>query len=1348
MNAAASAPMPGNLALQGRLTASSSATEPEGKYGVKRAADNDLATHWASASEAALPQWLKVEWDGPQTVDTVMVSIFSVQAPNLYAAWKRFEIEFSDGTKVERELPPEEQDTVFLRLERPLQTTSATLRILEVYEPKVYVGVDEFRLFYDPDRRLRPPKKVARPKPRASLAVGPRRPHPCVYINRADLARARRNAERTEWGRKCREEILAAAAPWLEHEEQYWLQFLPEPGACYAYGFTGCPLCNASCGTWGGARCRWDRPRTVECARGHRLPDAEHPDDGTGYHAPDGRVHYLLGIWNAWVTEQWTTHAIPTLGHAYALTGDERYAERAAFFLDALASIYPESTSGSWDYPSSPPSGRLARPWYQVARTLVLFVEGYDLIYDSAALDRPSLRPTLEKTFPAGPTAQQRAVGTPDAHGVSRPGLTRRENIDLNLMGDGAYYCYANTFSGALHNGHADYMRGALAVGALLNIPEYVHHALESPYSIYAMIANNCDRDGRYYETALGYALHTRELYLTFTEPLRNWRDGKYPQGLNLFDDPQFRMFYILPDSVLSLAGHAPNFGDCAPDNAFVIAPERPFSASDYGFAERLHAGTTGRAKREFGGLLAFLTHGEVEKQRASSGSNIQRWLLYHADPVIPRKGPRGSPDLDRKLFGSWFLGQKGLALLRDGKGENAQGVLLRYGPSLNHGHRDDLGLLYYGKGWQLTYDIGYGLGSTHTQVGWAHQTVSHCLVTVNEASQQGEGSGGSLYLFAATPGFKVVEADSPLSYSRQNVTQYRRTVALIGQGQDQVLVDLFRVRGGRQHDYTVGAQGQDFQVAGVALGPEEEGSLAGLENAWGERQGPDGDILGYPLKPYWNPPPGNGYGFFYRMRRGPARSPWSVDWCLGGENQAHFRVHVLPEPDTEALVALAPGLYPFNRKASYLMARRCGEEGLVSNFAAVMEPYALPLTGAGRLRGRELLARLSGSRAEEVKFLPDLQVVLLKGTQPGDHAVFTWPVEKAGRYQIAARILKAASYGTVRLLVDGQPLGSSFPATAPETSGPERVVFGEAELSSGTHTFRFEMTAEAKQYYVGIAALEVVPAEEAARAGMPQPVLAAVDRLEVEGGTPTFTPIALHFIRKGDDEYLLSGELGNPSVLSVATVGGTLQWSGAAVYAAFRQGRLIRLGTHGASQVKVAGKAYGPAVAAFRGKLTRVNYAERWVETDAKLPPTGLSGEIITFSNPRYSRNTAYRIQAVEATKAGSRIHLGDQSLILGRGRVFEVVDATTMTTEIPHEYGRSVVSGVQDRFFDGKLLRSDRGQETHLTALEYGTPMRLSVDSTEGFDEGDGFVYGDVQVGDDFTVPTTGWWSAGGQP
>jgi len=308
----------------------------------------------------------------------------------------------------------------------------------------------------------------------------------------------------------------------------------------------------------------------------------------------------------------------------------------------------------------------------------------------------------VEKTFPPQPWPQNRAVGTRDARGKSWAGMTRRENVDPNLMQDAAYYCYAKSFSGKLHNGHADYMRGALAVGALLGIPEYVRHSVESPFSIYAMLGNNADRDGRYYETALGYALHARNLYLTFVEPLGYWRSKRYPKGIDLFADPRMRSFYYLPDLVMQCPGHAPNFGDAGPDNRFALQRAQPYSATDYKYAEWLFAGCTGEAKHEFAGILQFLAKGDVPKARLAS--RMKRWLLYNAEPVAAGHAADLAPDLRRRIFGSWFLGQKGIAILRDGVGADAQAALLRFGPSLNHGDYDDLGLIYYGKGWQLTY--------------------------------------------------------------------------------------------------------------------------------------------------------------------------------------------------------------------------------------------------------------------------------------------------------------------------------------------------------------------------------------------------------------------------------------------------------------------------------------------------------------------------------------------------------------------------------------------------------------------------------------------------------------------
>ena len=277
----------------------------------------------------------------------------------------------------------------------------------------------------------------------------------------------------------------------------------PAAGACFAYGFTGCPICGTSWGTWGGAHASFDQPGHVTCAHGHTLPDAEHPDPGTGYVGKDKRIHYFVGSYNAWAVETLTFKAADNLAYAYTLTGDERLRRQGRLILDALAAIYPGCDKGSWDYPSHPPSGRFNRPWYQVARVLVHYVDQYDQIFASPSLDAPSLK----------------------------PGLTRRQNIETNLLQNGAAYCYAQSQAGGLHNGEADYVRGALAVGACLGMPEYVRWAVDGPFGIYSMLENNLDRDGQYFETSTLYAGHSRGLYLTFADPLLNYRGSAYPAG-------------------------------------------------------------------------------------------------------------------------------------------------------------------------------------------------------------------------------------------------------------------------------------------------------------------------------------------------------------------------------------------------------------------------------------------------------------------------------------------------------------------------------------------------------------------------------------------------------------------------------------------------------------------------------------------------------------------------------------------------------------------------------------------------------------------------------------------------
>ncbi|MDP6778563.1 MAG: heparinase II/III family protein [Candidatus Latescibacteria bacterium] len=737
--------------------------------------------------------------------------------------------------------------------------------------------------------------------------------HPCVYLTPDDVELARRNIERYPWARDCADIIVRRADAFIGRNPEWIRENCPGQAAPFGYGETGCPICVTTYPAWGNADCSFDRPRQVTCPNGHTLPDADHPDDGTGYLAADGRRHWFVAVYNTWVVETYQKWC-HWLSHAYSITGEERYAETCSVVLDALAEIYPSCTEGPRDWWRTDRSGRLSRPGYQASRVLIKLVDEYDRVYNSTSLDAPSF--------------------------VS--GLTRRQNIEENMIKNGAAYCYEQSLEGGVNNGEADYVRGCLAVGCLLGIPEYIDWAVDGPYGILALVNNNADRDGRYVETSLGYARSCRTLYLTFSEPLINYRSEKYPQGLNLYDNDTFRSFYVLPILTMDCVGHWPRYGDWAPDTDRVDPQDRSFDPLDCLYAEKIHARTSRpEVKKAFGSLLTHLADGDVERFRATSAN--REWLLFHSDG-IPEGDGSLPQELDRRCAASSLMGQKGIAILRTPPSGHAQACLLRYGPVLNHGHYDDLNINYYGLGYELTYDIGYGNGVTNTQAGWAKQTASHQLVLVDEVRQQSDtgadDSGGSLHLFAGMPGLQVVDADADNVYRSAGVTTYRRLVALVGDGSGSYLLDLFNVDGGDQQDYMAHALSNEIEFDGLALGEREPGSVGGPEYDWGERQLNDGYLSGVPRRPNWVAPPGNGLGFMMHPRRGDADGPFSATWQLP-DGDGSLRMTVLPEPGSEIINAWAPGIYPPRPKAEHVIVRRRAEDGqLRSRFVTIREPY------------------------------------------------------------------------------------------------------------------------------------------------------------------------------------------------------------------------------------------------------------------------------------------------------------------------------------------------------------------------------------------------------------------------
>ena len=392
----------------------------------------------------------------------------------------------------------------------------------------------------------------------------------------------------------------------------------------------------------------------------------------------------------------------------------------------------------------------------------------------------------------------------------------------------------------------------------------------------------------------------------------------------------------------MDCVGHWPRYGDWGPDTDRIDPSERSFDPLDCLYAERIYARTSRpEVKDAFGSLVTYLAEGDLERFRAQATD--REWLLFHSEGA-PQGDGRLPDELERRTAATSLMGQKGIAILRTPAGDHAQACLLRYGPVLNHGHYDDLNINYYGLGYELTYDLGYGNGVTNTQKGWARQTASHQLVLVDGRSQQsgteGDDSGGSLHLFAGMPGLQVVDADADNVYRSTGVQTYRRLVALVGGGPGSYLLDVFTVDGGSQHDYLAHALSNEIEFDGIVLGEREAGSVAGPEYNWGERQLNDGYISGVPRSPAWIAPPGNGLGFMMHPRRGTSEGPWSATWRLP-EGEGFLRMTVLPEAGSEVINAWAPGIYPPRPKAEHVIVRRRSRGvPLQSTFLSIREPY------------------------------------------------------------------------------------------------------------------------------------------------------------------------------------------------------------------------------------------------------------------------------------------------------------------------------------------------------------------------------------------------------------------------
>jgi hypothetical protein len=158
------------------------------------------------------------------------------------------------------------------------------------------------------------------------------------------------------------------------------------------------------------------------------------------------------------------------------------------------------------------------------------------------------------------------------------------------------------------------------------------------------------------------------------------------------------------------------------------------------------------------------------------------------------------------------------LGYLRGGPAGRDSTLILSASDWGGHHHHDSLNLYYEEQGDELLSDLGYLWD--HPLKSNTVRTFAHNTVMVDGREQATKGRGGRFTLFGGQGPLQVMEAESK-AYPQASL--YRRTVAQVQQADGRrYVLDLFRVAGGRRHEYVFHGPNRDLTVSGSEFRPAE----------------------------------------------------------------------------------------------------------------------------------------------------------------------------------------------------------------------------------------------------------------------------------------------------------------------------------------------------------------------------------------------------------------------------------------------------------------------------------------------------------------------------------------------
>ena len=665
----------------------------------------------------------------------------------------------------------------------------------------------------------------------------------------------------------------------------------------------GCPVHGGGTAVYQpfGTRVNIDYPLQVKCPIGGEVyPNDDFPDDGSGWidNRPDsptkGEKYYFVGWFNHWFLQQVPGH-VKRMAQLWFLTGEEVYSQKARVLIKRFMEVYPAMDGHDLTYDGT--------DWGVYVKMLPTMWEGTALTNMTTAvelllseLDDDFIRRFHANVFRPAFDAYRKQPAPSNWGNVWNPPFARFADI----------------------TGEMDYL------DYMLN---------EHPVAAAPTLDNQYFRDGFPYEAAFSYGSH-------YIYDSRNISDMMGVNGNWVWEHPNMRESFKAFAEIVCLDRFTHFFGDSGSifNRGLTIRPD----LLEEGF-RRYKSPIVARYL-----LQAYELHGTARSVSIDG--------LF----AVEKSGGEKTVDMDevRKVAAqaeplkSTLAPVRGFAVMRTGEGDARTELFFDFGYAhAAHSHADRLNVNIFARDREFVPEMGYPEymdSIAPTPGGWTTHTVSHATVEVDEKRQL-EGVFGDLHGFVHADGIKYVDASCEDAYVHCGVNLYRRTLALIDVPGGAYVVDIFRVGGGRQHDYLfhgppVDFRGKndtydypnkipptEFKLDNVNLSVTKMGTLAGETIAFGEK--PD-DVLPYHVD-------NKGYQYLFDVQECEKDSPYSASWTM--EDGVRFSATFVPDgPETFYLTKGLPRpsskTYP---PLPFLVRRKVqedadGSDG-VSQFATVM---------------------------------------------------------------------------------------------------------------------------------------------------------------------------------------------------------------------------------------------------------------------------------------------------------------------------------------------------------------------------------------------------------------------------